>query len=253
MQAAFQRHNDNAVSKTINFPHSAAEADVAAAFWLAYREGCKGITVYREGSRDFSVLSHTTANVKGPEQETAEALEEITGRLAATKRPLPQREFLPDERKSITHKFRVGDQEGYITVGLYDDGRPGEIFVKINKEGSTVSGLTDAVAKLASIALQYGVPLTELAPKMRNTRFEPYGPTGNPEVPWATSVIDYIFHWLQVKFGKGQEAGDREQVYPTPADAVDVNSGVGCPECGALLAYQEGCLVCRSCGYNRCG
>ncbi len=252
VQAAFQRHNDNAVSKTINFPHSAAEADVAAAFWLAYREGCKGITVYREGSRDFSVLSHTTANVKGPEQETAEALGEITGRLSRLERPLPQRQFLPDERNSITHKFRVGDQEGYITVGLYDDGRPGEIFVKINKEGSTVSGLTDAVAKLASIALQYGVPLDELAPKMRNTRFEPYGPTGNPQVPWATSVVDYIFHWLQVRFGtEVPRAGSQEPA--GSGDARGGDSGIGCPDCGSLLAYQEGCLVCRSCGYNRCG
>jgi ribonucleoside-diphosphate reductase alpha chain len=251
MQAAFQRHTDNAVSKTINFPHTATEADVAAAFWLAYREGCKGITVYREGSRDFSVLSHTTANVKGPEQETAPALAEITGAITAIGRPEPVREYLPDERKSITHKFRVGDQEGYITVGLYDDGRPGEIFVKINKEGSTVSGLTDAVAKLASIALQYGVPLDDLAPKMRNTRFEPYGPTGNPQVPWATSVIDYIFHWLQVRFGTRADGG---ATGPSPGEAVaSGDSGVGCPDCGALLAYQEGCLVCRSCGYNRCG
>ena len=263
MQAAFQRHNDNAVSKTINFPHSASEADVAAAYWLAYQEGCKGITVYREGSRDFSVLSHTTANVKGPEQETAEALDEISGTGHASVRPelaagrveglrLPQRQFLPDERNSITHKFRVGDQEGYITLGLYDDGRPGEIFVKINKEGSTVSGLTDAVAKLASIALQYGVPLEELAPKMRNTRFEPYGPTGNPEVSWATSVIDYIFHWLQVRFGTEPPAAVGAKG-PSPAAPSTGDSGIGCPECGALLAYQEGCLVCRSCGYNRCG
>jgi len=255
MQAAFQRHTDNAVSKTINFPHTAAEADVAAAFWLAYREGCKGVTVYREGSRDFSVLSHSTANVKGPEQETSEVAEEITGALESLtrpgERPRPFREHLPDERKSITHKFRVGDQDGYLTVGLYPDGRPGELFVKINKEGSMVSGLTDAVAKLASIALQYGVPLEELAPKMRNTRFEPYGPTGNPEVPWATSVVDYIFHWLQVKFGPEEPGGRSEE----PAGSVERagDSGIGCPDCGALLAYQEGCLVCRSCGYNRCG
>ena len=163
----------------------------------------------------------------------------------------PQREFLPDERQSITHKFRVGDQEGYITVGLYDDGRPGEIFVKINKEGSTVSGLMDAVAKLASIALQYGVPLDDLAPKMRNTRFEPYGPTGNPEIPWATSLVDYIFHWLQVRFGT--EETDVGAGHDPPAGAATGDSGVGCPDCGSVLAYQEGCLVCRSCGYNRCG
>jgi ribonucleoside-diphosphate reductase alpha chain len=253
MQAAFQRHTDNAVSKTINFPYEATEADVASAFWLAYREGCKGITVYREGSRDYSVLSHSTVNVKGPEQETAGAIEEIQGAIASLERPNPQREYLPDERRSITHKFRVGDQEGYITVGLYEDGRPGEIFVKINREGSTVSGLTDAVAKLASIALQFGVPLAQIAPKMRNTRFEPYGPTGNPEIPWATSVVDYIFHWLEVKFGASNQQSviSNQAAPPTPSARGD--SGIGCPDCGALLAYQEGCLVCRSCGYNRCG
>jgi ribonucleoside-diphosphate reductase alpha chain len=245
MQAAFQRHTDNAVSKTINFPATATEADIARAYWLAYREGCKGITIYREGSRAFSVLSHATANVKGPEQETQTALDEIAGRISAIERPRPARQPLPDERPSITHKFRVGGQEGYLTVGLYPDGRPGELFVKINKEGSTVSGLADAVAKLASIALQYGVPLEELAPKMRNTRFEPAGPTGNPQVPWATSVIDYVFHWLELKF-LGTEA-------PATDAPAPETSGMGCPECGALLVYQEGCLVCPSCGYNRCG
>jgi ribonucleoside-diphosphate reductase alpha chain len=244
MQAAFQRHTDNAVSKTINFPLEASEADVASAYWLAFREGCKGITIYREGSRDFSVLSHATVNAKGPEQETSEALREIAGEIRALPKPLPIREFLPDERQSITHKFRVGDQEGYLTVGLYPDGRPGELFVKINKEGSMVSGLMDAVAKLASIALQFGVPLADLAPKMRNTRFEPYGPTGNAEIPWATSVVDYVFHWLERRFlGEGT---------PTESGRAEP-SGIGCPDCGAILAYQEGCLVCRSCGYNRCG
>jgi ribonucleoside-diphosphate reductase alpha chain len=250
MQAAFQRHTDNAVSKTINFPFEATEQDVASAFWLAYREGCKGITIYREGSRDFSVLSHVTANVKGPEQETSEALRQIAGTLATLGRPQPHRETLPDERRSITHKFRVGDQEGYLTVGLYPDGRAGELFVKINKEGSMVSGLMDAVAKLASIALQYGVPLADLAPKMRNTRFEPYGPTGNPEIPWATSVVDYVFHWLERKFGM-EETGDRGRA--TGDGSSGEPSGIGCPDCGSVLAYQEGCLVCRSCGYNRCG
>jgi ribonucleoside-diphosphate reductase alpha chain len=256
MQAAFQRHTDNAVSKTINFPYDATQADIASAYWLAYREGCKGITIYREGSRDYSVLSHITENVKGPEQETQPALDEIAGRIAALGQPRPQREYLPDERQSITHKFRVGDQDGYLTVGLYPDGRPGELFVKINKEGSTVSGLMDAVAKIASIALQYGVPLADLAPKMRNTRFEPYGPTGNPQIPWATSVVDYVFHWLEAKFLERPASvpmfGNQAPASPSESPPSDP-TGIGCPDCGALLGYQEGCLVCRSCGYNRCG
>ena len=266
MQAAFQRHTDNAVSKTINLPFSATEADVADAYWLAYREGCKGITTYREGSRDYSVLSHAAVNVKGPEQETQEALQEIEGRLATVERPRPYRERLPDERRSITHKFRVGDQEGYITVGLYDDGRPGEIFVKIAKEGSTVSGLMDTMALLTSVTLQYGVPIEDLARKLKNTRFEPYGRTNNPHIPWATSIVDYVFRWLERKFspeaaaadasshtstGSGQAVTDvgTQPAAPPSAEAT----GLGCPDCGALLVYQEGCLVCRACGYNKCG
>ncbi len=263
MQAAFQRHTDNAVSKTINFPFSATEADVAAAYWLAYREGCKGITIYREGSREYSVLSHAAVNVKGPEQETEEALREIEGRIAAAvERPQPYRQRLPDERRSVTHKFQVGDQEGYITVGLYDDGRPGEIFVKIAKEGSTVSGLMDAVALLTSVTLQYGVPVQNLSRKLKNTRFEPYGRTNNPDIPWATSIVDYVFRWLERKFSPESAAADASS-HATEAGAVrepplqgthqSEVTGLGCPDCGALLVYQEGCLVCRSCGYNRCG
>ncbi|HEY5639748.1 MAG TPA: hypothetical protein VIW01_06820, partial [Dehalococcoidia bacterium] len=250
MQAAFQRHTDNAVSKTINFPVTATEADVASAYWLAYREGCKGITIYREGSRDFSVLSHTTANVKGPEQETQTALDEIEGKITSIERPRPYREHLPDERRSLTHKFRVADHEGYITCGLYDDGRPGEIFVKISKEGSMVSGLMDAVALLTSVTLQYGVPVEDLSRKLKNTRFEPYGTTGNPEIPWATSLVDYIFRWLELKFSTGEVAYADD---PPRATHTEEPTGMGCPECGALLAYQEGCLVCRACGFNRCG
>ncbi|MEO8458244.1 MAG: adenosylcobalamin-dependent ribonucleoside-diphosphate reductase [Chloroflexota bacterium] len=259
MQAAFQRHTDNAVSKTINFPYSATQADVASAFWLAYREGCKGITIYREGSRDFSVLSHITANVKGPEQETGLALAEIAGALSSIERPAPFRQRLPDERRSITHKFQVAGHEGYITVGLYDDGRPGEIFVKINKEGSTVSGLMDTVALLTSVTLQYGVPIEELSRKLKNTRFEPYGRTSNPQIPFTTSLVDYIFRWLELKFAPNAARLDASYHTPPgdigapPTDARSEVTGIACPDCGAALVYQEGCLACRSCGYNRCG
>ncbi len=258
MQAAFQRHTDNAVSKTINFPFSATEADVASAYWLAYREGCKGITIYREGSREYSVLSHATVNVKGPEQETEEALKEIEGKFEelAAGRPRPYRERLPDERRSITHKFSIGGQEGYITAGLYEDGRPGEIFVKMSKEGSTVSGLMDTVALLTSVTLQYGVPIHDLSRKLKNTRFEPYGRTNNPQIPWTTSIVDYIFRWLELKFAPeaASEGPPERGITPSsnPSNEIE-HSGMSCPECGGLLIYQEGCLVCHSCGYNRCG
>jgi ribonucleoside-diphosphate reductase alpha chain len=258
MQAAFQKHTDNAVSKTINFPYEATGMDVASAFWLAYREGCKGITIYREGSRDYSVLSHITENVKGPEQETSSALDEIEGRLGSIARPRPFREHLPDERRSITHKFQVHDQEGYVTVGLYADERPGEIFVKINKEGSTVSGLMDAVALLTSVLLQYGVPIEDLSRKLKNTRFEPYGRTNNENIPWTTSLVDYIFRWLELKFAPEAARADASyHVLPPGADRAPPTdgepTGLGCPDCGAPLVYAEGCLACKACGYNRCG
>ncbi len=121
-----------------------------------------------------------------------------------------------------------------------------------------VSGLMDAVALLTSVTLQYGVPVEELSRKLKNTRFEPYGTTGNPEIPWATSLVDYIFRWLELKFSRGASpAGPPGNAAyadePPRAARSEEPTGMGCPECGALLAYQEGCMVCRACGFNRCG
>ncbi|HEY8172758.1 MAG TPA: vitamin B12-dependent ribonucleotide reductase [Dehalococcoidia bacterium] len=307
MQAAFQRHTDNAVSKTINFRSSASVADVEAAYMLAYREGCKGITVYRDGSRDQQVLSHVTA--RGPEQAEAAAAEIALGfsELLPNAHPAPQsstaprpsgspyRRHLPDERRSITHKFRVGEQEGYITVGLYDEGQPGEIFVNISKEGSTIRGLMDSVAVLTSVALQYGVPLSNLVSKFRGVHFEPAGLTNNPQIPTASSLVDYIFRWLELRFGlpatapeasstarsgrtaastrdarggggsartRGAKlrsadtpprAAKRTSDAQVPDRAQATSTGIGCPDCGAILYFAEGCLSCRSCGYTKCG
>ena len=258
MQAAFQRHTDNAVSKTINFPQEATPDDVERAYLLAYHEGCKGITIYRDKSREMQVLSHTT--VKGPEQQEAIAAERSLGVAAGppSLRPgQPYRRRLPDQRNSVTHKFDVGGQEGYVTVGLYDDGSPGEVFVTISKEGSTIRGLMDSVAVLTSLALQYGVPLEDLARKFESTRFEPYGFTNNPDLPQATSLVDYIFRWLQHRFGEGKKLkppstagrGGRGKALPATGD---ISTGVACPDCGSVLVFAEGCLTCRSCGYERC-
>ena len=251
MQAAFQRHTNNAVSKTINFPSEATQQDVAAAYWLAYREGCKGITVYRDGCREMQVLAHTTLNLKGPEQEP----EDGERAAPAERRPGPYRERLPDERRSITHKFVVGEQEGYLTVGLYDDGRPGEIFAKVSKQGSTVCGLMDAVALLTSVSMQYGVPLEDMTRKLKKTRFEPYGRTNNRDIPQATSLLDYIFRWLELKFVPGALPSSHNPVLKDEngLPVTPESSGLGCPDCGAVLIYQEGCLVCRACGYTKCG
>lgn len=297
MQAAFQRHTDNAVSKTINFRRDATVSNVEEAYMLAYREGCKGITVYRDGSRDQQVLSHATA--RGPEQAEAVAAEIAlgTGELIASAahptphssmapRPAgaPYRRHLPDERRSITHKFRVGEQEGYLTVGLYEEGTPGEIFVNISKEGSTIRGLMDSVAVLTSVALQYGVPLASLVSKFRGVHFEPAGLTGNPAIPTASSLVDYIFRWLERRFLEPAErapapAATKPRRRATKKNASSAagsppasrhapvrdttpssgqpepsatSTGIGCPDCGAILVFSEGCLTCRACGYTRC-
>jgi ribonucleoside-diphosphate reductase alpha chain len=228
MQAAFQAHTDLAVSKTVNLPNEATAEDVRAVYVHAHELGCKGVTVYRDGSRAFQVLAH----MEGTAEDTA----------ATTPAGEPHRRHLPDERPAVTHKFRVDEQEGYVTVGMFEDGTPGEVFIKMAKEGSTVSGLTDAVALLTSIALQYGVSLEKLADKLEHTRFEPHGTTGNPDLPFATSVLDYIFRWLRLHFA-GSADGARHQ---------PMQSGITCPDCGLQLDYVERCLVCRSCGYSRC-
>jgi ribonucleoside-diphosphate reductase alpha chain len=266
MQAAFQRHTDNAVSKTINFPEPATADDVEKAYLLAYREGCKGITIYRDRSREMQVLSHAT--VRGPEQAEAVAAEVAMGLPPGVVPPagraaIPYRRRLPDERRSITHKFRVEEQEGYLTVGLFEDGSPGEVFITISKEGSTIRGLMDSLAVMTSLALQYGVPLESLAAKFKNVRFEPHGFTSNPEIPQASSLVDYVFRWLELKFGAKQQAtGNKQQGrgrrrpgsrFPVPGSSPDVSTGLLCPDCGAILVYAEGCLVCRKCGYNKCG
>jgi ribonucleoside-diphosphate reductase alpha chain len=300
MQAAFQRHTDNAVSKTINFRNEATVDDVERAYMLAYQEGCKGITVYRDGSRERQVLSHAT--VRGPEQAEAVAAEialrfqevmpgaahpEPQGSTAPRPTGAPYRRHLPDERQSVTHKFRVGEQEGYITVGLYDEGQPGEIFVNISKEGSTIRGLMDSVALLTSVALQYGVPLQNLVDKFRGVHFEPNGMTSNPQVPTASSLVDYIFRWLEQRFLVAPSAPPTPRALPPPVQASSsatkragrsksapsakaapapatseprradtrpaMSTGLGCPECGSILWFVEGCLTCRNCGYTRCG
>ena len=242
MQAAFQANTDLAVSKTVNLPREATAEQVREVYELAHELGCKGVTVYRDGSRELQVLAHGLTPSTSTRPPAAPAGE-------------PYRRHLPDERQALTHKFHVGEQEGYITVGLFEDGSPGEVFIKMAKEGSTVSGLVDAVALLTSVALQYRVSLEKLCDKLEHTRFEPYGVTGNPDIPLATSVLDYIFRWLRLHFV--DEAVRRPGApAPSPATAEPATSrsrsGLTCPDCGLQLDYMEGCLVCRACGYTKC-
>ena len=169
-----------------------------------------------------------------------------------------KRKPLPDERLSITHKFNVGGYEGYLIVGLYPNGNVGEIFIKMSKKGSTLSGLMDAFAVAVSVALQYGVPLEVYIDKFRFTNFEPNGFTTNPEIPVAKSIIDYIFRWLENKFlnknGEKSESNGGIKYTPISDEQKEneetklVNTGLSCPNCGNLTVQAGSCRVCTECG-----
>ena len=166
---------------------------------------------------------------------------------------------ISDERRAITHKFSIGGHEGYLTVGLYDDGSPGELFVTMAKEGSTISGLMDSFATAVSYALQYGVPLKFFVDKFAHVRFEPSGWTGNQDVPYAKSIMDYIFRWMAVKFIGDEvvenEAGEVAALRPTEPEqqqalpfANAVADAPTCSECGGLMTRNGSCYKCHNCG-----
>jgi len=175
-----------------------------------------------------------------------------------------QRRKLPDERKSITHKFAIGGHEGYIIVGMYAEGVPGEIFIKMAKEGSTLSGFMDGLALSISIGLQYGVPLKALVNKLTNTRFEPSGFTENPSIRYASSVLDYISRWLGGKFLSAEYLKPRIDLHEEPvsespvvADALsaqtrilssEVGDAPSCSTCGMLMVPNGSCYKCANCG-----
>ncbi|HET9051486.1 MAG TPA: vitamin B12-dependent ribonucleotide reductase, partial [Candidatus Dormibacteraeota bacterium] len=188
MMAATQPFLSGAISKTVNMPTDATVDDIDQAYMDGWRLGLKALAIYRDGSKRSQPLATSIAKTTGERSPAA----------AVAERPLRRR--LPAERQAITHKFAIADHEGYITVGLYEDGTPGEIFLKMAKEGSTVSGLMDSFATAVSMALQYGVPLQALCSKFSHARFEPSGFTGNPEIPIAKSIMDYIFRWLASRF-----------------------------------------------------
>ncbi len=200
MMAAVQPFLSGAISKTVNMPHDATPEDITEAYMQAWKLGVKSLAIYRDGSKKTQPLSTGSGEKK---EEVIEAVAEAPAQVAAqlvAQEPRPFRRKLPDERQSLTHKFSVGGHEGYITVGLYPDQTPGEIFITMSKEGSVVSGLMDSFATAISLALQYGVPLRTLVEKFMHTRFEPSGFTGNPEIPMAKSIMDYLFRYMALKF-----------------------------------------------------
>jgi ribonucleoside-diphosphate reductase alpha chain len=206
MMASTQPFISGAISKTVNLPNLATVEDIMEAYIQAWKLGLKAVAVYRDGCKQSQPLSAAGSS-------TALSKKEDAARAAVATReeenpngpPRAVRHKLQEERASITHKFNVGGHEGYLTVGLYPDGSPGELFITMAKEGSTVSGLMDSFACAVSIAIQHGVPLKLLCEKFAHTRFEPSGWTSTPEIGFAKSIMDYIFRWLQLRFLTGQQ------------------------------------------------
>lgn len=262
MMAAVQPFLSGAISKTVNMPNDVTPEEIKNAYIEAWRLGLKAIAVYRDGCKLTQPLSTSLKTDKKLKIEDKVSVVEQR----------PKRRRLPDERQSITHKFSIGGHEGYITVGMYEDGSPGEIFIVMSKEGSTISGVMDAFATAVSLALQYGVPLKVLVDKFTHTRFEPSGFTNNKQIPIAKSVMDYIFRWLALKFlpeetatgtavvespkeineedTKSQKSETEKQtieqteklVYVSQADAPP------CHECGSIMVRSGSCYKCFECG-----
>jgi ribonucleoside-diphosphate reductase alpha chain len=261
MMAAVQPFISGAISKTVNMPANATPQDIFDAYVDAWKLGLKAVAIYRDGSKRTQPLQLKEGSTDSP--AAGEALDYDTTR---------SRRHLPDERQSITHKFDISGHEGYITAGLYDDGKVGEIFIRMAKEGSVVSGLMDSFATAISLALQYGVPLEVLVDKFSHTRFEPSGITRNPEIPIAKSIMDYIFRWLNLRFLKpaenaqplvqglnsfppapatGQNDVSDSLAPPAPQSMIGFQAEVDappCPECGSIMVRNGSCHRCINCG-----
>jgi ribonucleoside-diphosphate reductase alpha chain len=282
MMAAVQPFISGAISKTINMPNEATIEEIANAYVEAWKQGIKAVAIYRDGSKQNQVLTTKKDEDKKAAVVVAEEEDEADGP------PRARRHKLPDERFSVTHKFKVGSHEGYLTVGLYRDGMPGELFITMAKEGSTVSGLMDSFACAVSIALQHGVPLRLLVNKFAHTRFEPSGWTANPEIGYANSIMDYIFRWLDLRFLTGEQQSLFDDLRPrshahaaaTPAavpeikastqpslyesgapdraksghasdalsEYVNLGDAPSCHLCGAIMTRNGSCYRCQSCG-----
>jgi ribonucleoside-diphosphate reductase alpha chain len=226
MMAAAQPFISGAISKTVNLPENATIDDISDSYIQAWKLGLKAVAIYRDGCKKAQPLSAAgTKTAESGAGGAADALVRPVEEEDLNAPPRAVRHKLKEERMSVTHKFKVGDHEGYITVGLYPNGDPGELFVTMAKEGSTVSGLMDSFALAVSIALQHGVPLKLFCEKFAHTRFEPSGWSGNPDIGYAKSIMDYIFRWLQLRFLTGQQQLLFENLRPRISNgAADASS-----------------------------
>jgi len=271
MMGATQPFISGAISKTVNVPKEATVEEIMQAYIESWRLGAKAISIYRDGSKRTQPLNTSKDKTQAP-------LSDVEKVVASMGQPVRHR--LPDERHSITHKFDIAGHEGYITVGLFEDGMPGEIFLVMAKEGSTISGFADAFAQAISYALQYGVPLQVLVDKFSHARFEPSGITKNPDVRFAKSIVDYIFRWLATKFlsqeaqfhagvnnreekraderpsvvsGFSRTAGDAAS-RPAPSAAApyaaiqNQEDAPPCSTCGSIMVRSGSCYKCANCG-----
>jgi ribonucleoside-diphosphate reductase alpha chain len=256
MVGATQPFLSGAISKTVNMPTEATIEDVERAYLLGWKLNLKAIAIYRDGCKRSQPLS-----------TSKEAKKEVDLAKAEAK---PTRRRMPDERQSITHKFSIAGHEGYITVGMYEDGSPGEVFMSMAKEGTVVSGLVDSIAIAISLALQHGVPLALLVEKFSHTRFEPSGFTGNRDIPMAKSILDYVFRWLSLKFLTVEQRKETEleaakptistelvglkSAGDTPANQMKFTFAAQtdappCSECGSIEVVRNGaCYKCLNCG-----
>ncbi|MEZ0374912.1 MAG: vitamin B12-dependent ribonucleotide reductase, partial [Candidatus Sericytochromatia bacterium] len=266
MMGAVQPFISGAISKTVNMPPDVSVQDIFEAYVESWKLGVKAVAIYRDGSKRTQPLNTS--------QKKEEKKEKAAG---------PARKRLPNERQALTHKFSIAGHEGYITVGMFEDGSPGEIFITMAKEGSVISGLMDSFATTVSLALQYGVPVRVLVDKFSHTRFEPSGFTGNKEIPFAKSIMDYIFRWIALKFLPPEEAAaihtstatDTDKKPATPKASAAPANGSGelngkkviqesaqkglsflnsadappCMSCGSASMVRNGsCYKCLNCG-----
>jgi len=260
MMSAVQPFISGAISKTVNVPEQVAIEEIMETYMQAWKLGVKAIAIYRDNSKRNQPLTKSSA---GEQRHAGADASDAAGFK-------PVRRKLPSERTAITHKFNIGGHEGYITVGMYPDGQPGEIFLVMAKEGSAISGLMDSFATAISLALQYGVPLKVLIDKFSHVRFEPSGHTGNPEVPYAKSIVDYIFRWLASKFltrdqqvlsgvhvpdlplgGQAQPASAKNAPAAGSHDLKTMyalDDAPTCARCGSIMVRNGSCYKCMNCG-----
>ena len=252
---ATQPFLSGAISKTVNMPNETTPDEIMQAYVESWKLGLKSVAIYRDGCKRTQPLN-TSLNAGEKKQQT---------------KVKPARRRLPIERQSLTHKFSIAGHEGYITVGKYEDGTPGEVFVTMSKEGSTLSGMMDAFATSISMALQYGVPLKVLVDKFSHMRFEPSGFTGNEEIPIAKSICDYLFRWMGLRFLPKDEQPLQTVVAETAplekaeAAAIEVKRSAAvetnekfifqtqsdapsCHECGSIMIRSGSCYKCMQCG-----